>query len=113
MAWRRQGPDPRAARAGSPRGSLGWSTSSRLRPTGPRSRRPPGTGGCWWLNIASGAVRQLAESPDGAISGLAYSPDSAWLAWSHPGPQPLSRIRIARLADDEIVDVTDGRFVEL
>ena len=63
------------------------------------------------VDIASGAVRQLAQSPDGAMSGLAYSPDSAWLAWSHPGPQPLSRIRLARLAGDEIVNVTDGRFV--
>jgi tricorn protease len=64
------------------------------------------------VDMASGAVRQLAHSPDGAMSGLAYSPDSAWLAWSHPGPDPLSRIRLARLAGDEIVDVTDGRFVD-
>ncbi|MCW2905632.1 MAG: hypothetical protein JWL68_421 [Actinomycetia bacterium] len=64
------------------------------------------------VDIASGAVRQLAQSPDGAVSGLAYSPDSAWLAWAHPGRQPLSRIRLARLADDEISDVTDGRFVD-
>ncbi|HEX9352519.1 MAG TPA: hypothetical protein VF933_01690, partial [Streptosporangiaceae bacterium] len=64
------------------------------------------------VDVASGAVRELAQSPDGAMSGLAYSPDSAWLAWAHPGPQPLSRIRLARLADDEIADVTDGRFVD-
>ena len=41
------------------------------------------------VDVASGAVSQLAESGDGAVSGLAYTPDSAWLAWSHPGPQPL------------------------
>ena len=64
------------------------------------------------VEVASGAVRQLAQSPDGAVSGLAYSPDSAWLAWAHPGRDPLSRIRLARLADDEIADVTDGRFVD-
>jgi len=64
------------------------------------------------VDVASGAVRQLAQSPDGAVSGLAYSPDSAWLAWAHPGRDPLSRIRLARLADDEIADVTDGRFVD-
>ena len=63
------------------------------------------------VEVNSGAVRELAQSPDGAMSGLAYSPDSAWLAWSHPGPEPLSRIRLAQLADDEIADVTDGRFV--
>src|SRR5205807_3788397 len=38
--------------------------------------------------------------------------DSAWLAWAQPGPQPLRRIRIARIADTEIVDVTDGRFAD-
>ncbi|HEY2129710.1 MAG TPA: PDZ domain-containing protein [Streptosporangiaceae bacterium] len=64
------------------------------------------------VDVDSGAVRELAQSPGGAMSGLAYSLDSAWLAWSHPGPEPLSRIRLARLADDEIVDVTDGRFVD-
>ena len=69
------------------------------------------------VEVDSGAVRELAQSPDGAMSGLAYAPDSAWLAWAHPGPEPLSRIRLARLADDEtaddeIVDVTDGRFVD-
>ncbi len=64
------------------------------------------------VDVASGAVRQLAQSAGGAVSGLAYSPDSAWLAWAHPGRDPLSRIRLARLADDEIADVTDGRFVD-
>ncbi|MGI8447741.1 MAG: S41 family peptidase [Streptosporangiaceae bacterium] len=64
------------------------------------------------VDVASGAVRQLAQSPDGAVSGLAYSPDSAWLAWAQPARQPLSRVRLARLANDEIADVTDGRFVD-
>ena len=69
------------------------------------------------VDAGSGAVRELAHSADGPMSGLSYSPDSAWLAWAHPGPDPLSRIRLARLADDgtagdEIVDVTDGRFVD-
>ncbi|HUY46244.1 MAG TPA: PDZ domain-containing protein [Streptosporangiaceae bacterium] len=64
------------------------------------------------VDIASGEVTQLAQSLDGAVSGLAYAPDSAWLAWSHPGPQPLSRIRLARLADSTIVDVTEGRFID-
>ena len=64
------------------------------------------------VDVDSGAVRQLAQSPDGAVSGLAYSPDSAWLAWAQPARQPLSRIRLARLAGDEIADVTDGRFVD-
>ena len=64
------------------------------------------------VDVASGAVTQLAESQDGAVSGLAYAPDSAWLAWAHPGPQPLSRIKLARLADGLVVDATEGRFVD-
>ena len=64
------------------------------------------------IDVTSGEVRELARSADGALSGLAYSPDSAWLAWSHPGPDPLRHIRLARLADGTVTDVTDGRFVD-
>jgi tricorn protease len=64
------------------------------------------------VDVASGGVRQLAASADGALSGLAYAPDSAWLAWSHPGPDPLRQIRLARLADGLVVEVTEGRFVD-
>ncbi len=46
------------------------------------------------------------------MTGLAYSPDSAWLAWSQPEPRPLSRIRLARLSDGAVTDVTDGRFTD-
>ncbi len=72
------------------------------------------------VDVASGQVTELAASDDGAIDGLAWSPDSAWLAWSQPGPQPLRRIRMAqvtpitRIADREVevIDVTDGRFTD-
>jgi tricorn protease len=64
------------------------------------------------VDAASGRVTELATSDDGVIDGLSWSPDSAWLAWSQPGPQPLSRIRLARIADHEIIDVTDGRFAD-
>ena len=64
------------------------------------------------VDVTSGQVTLLAQAEDGPVTGLAYAPDSAWLAWSHPGPRPLSRIRLARLADATIVDVTDGRFVD-
>ena len=40
-------------------------------------------------------------------------PDSAWLAWSQPGPQPLRADQAgAGSTDGSIVDVTDGRFVD-
>jgi tricorn protease len=64
------------------------------------------------VDVGSGQVTELAASADGAVTGLAYSPDSAWLAWAQPGPRPLSRIRIARLSDRMIADITDGRFTD-
>jgi tricorn protease len=64
------------------------------------------------VDVASGQVSELAAADDGPVDGLSWSPDSAWLAWSQPGPQPLRRIRIARVADREIIDVTDGRFAD-
>jgi len=64
------------------------------------------------IDVASGEVSELAAGDDGDIEDLSWSPDSAWLAWAQPGPQPLARIRLARVADGFTVDVTDGRFVD-
>ena len=64
------------------------------------------------VDVASGQVTELAASDDGAIGGLSWSPDSAWLAWAQPVITNLARIRIARVGDREIVDVTDGRFAD-
>ena len=64
------------------------------------------------VDVASGQVTELAASDDGAIGGLSWSPDSAWLAWTQPVIRNLARIRIARVADREVVDVTDGRFAD-
>jgi tricorn protease len=64
------------------------------------------------VEVASGRVTEVAASDDGPVDGLCWSPDSAWLAWSQPGPQPLRRIRVARVAEHEVIDVTDGRFAD-
>ena len=71
------------------------------------------------VDVATGGVRELASSGNGRVTGLAWSPDSAWLAWSEPAAQPsgmgelaLRRLRLARIASDEIIDVTDGRFAD-
>jgi tricorn protease len=50
------------------------------------------------LDVASGGVTEIAASDNGPVTGLGWSPDSAWLAWSHPGPSPLRRIQMARVA---------------
>jgi tricorn protease len=64
------------------------------------------------VDVDSGEVTELAANDDGDIEDVSWSPDSAWLAWAQPGPQPLARIRLARIEDGFTVDVTDGRFVD-
>jgi tricorn protease len=64
------------------------------------------------IDAESGEVTELAANDDGDIEDISWSPDSAWLTWAQPGPQPLSRIRLARVEDGLTVDVTDGRFVD-
>ncbi|WP_256106069.1 S41 family peptidase [Streptomyces sp. ODS05-4] len=56
-------------------------------------------------------VVELTRSVNGPVRDLAFSPDGAWLTWSHPGiGRSLRQIKIARIADRTIVDVTNGRF---
>ncbi|MHA4815032.1 S41 family peptidase [Streptomyces aculeolatus] len=56
-------------------------------------------------------VTELIRSVNGPVRDLAFSPDSKWIAWAHPGiGRSLRQIKIARIADRTIVDVTDGRF---
>ncbi|MFE2041812.1 S41 family peptidase [Streptomyces sp. NPDC059477] len=63
-----------------------------------------GTGG-------PGRVTELIRSVNGPVRDLAFSPDGAWLTWSHPGiGRSLRQIKLARIKDRLIVDVTNGRF---
>jgi tricorn protease len=102
--------------AGPPRrlaaGQLGRVTDIAAAPDGGTVAAAARDGRLLVVDVTSGQVTELAASADGAVTGLAYSPDSAWLAWAQPGPRPLSRIRIARLSDRMIADVTDGRFTD-
>ncbi|MZF90746.1 S41 family peptidase [Streptomyces sp. SID5643] len=60
---------------------------------------------------SDGEVTELIRSINGPVRDLAFSPDGAWLTWSHPGiGRTLRQIKMARLADRLIVDVTGGRF---
>src|SRR4051812_40807075 len=66
---------------------------------------------------AFGRILELAVAPDGRstnaeVAGLAFSADSALLAWSQPWrPERRgSHIRLARLADGTVIDVTPPRF---
>ncbi|NDZ99787.1 protease, partial [Streptomyces sp. SID10116] len=58
----------------------------------------------------SGEVREVDRSEDGEATGLVFSPDSAWLAWSHPGPRPLRQLKLANTADLSVAEATPLRF---
>ncbi|MDX3457564.1 S41 family peptidase [Streptomyces sp. ME02-8801-2C] len=60
---------------------------------------------------STGEVTELICSLNGPVTDLAFSPDGAWLTWSHPGiGRSLRQIKMARIKDRLIVDVTNGRF---
>ncbi|MFE2419111.1 S41 family peptidase [Streptomyces hokutonensis] len=60
---------------------------------------------------SSGEVTELICSINGPVRDLAFSPDGSWLTWSHPGiGRSLRQIKMARIKDRLIVDVTNGRF---
>ena len=93
-------------------GRLGMVASIRAAPDGTSVAVAARDGRLHLVDIATGDAAELAVSDDGPVTGLAFSPDSAWLAWSQPGPRPLRRIRLAHLADHTVADVTDGRFAD-
>ncbi|MFI1293038.1 S41 family peptidase [Streptomyces sp. NPDC020792] len=86
---------------------------------GPADARPPGApeGPAATAADADAAagppdrLTELVRSVNGPVRDLAFSPDGAWLTWSHPGVgRSLRQIRMARIQDRLIVDVTNGRF---
>ncbi|MEU9212016.1 S41 family peptidase [Streptomyces sp. NPDC048415] len=69
------------------------------------------SGGTSRTESGGGEVTELIRSINGPVRDLAFSPDGAWLTWSHPGiGRTLRQIKIARMKDRLIVDVTNGRF---
>ncbi|MGV9313392.1 S41 family peptidase [Streptomyces sp. NPDC003691] len=72
---------------------------------------PDGTASGSGAGAAATDVVQLVHSLNGPVADLAFSPDGAWLAWSQPGVgRSLRQIRMARIKDRTIIDVTNGRF---
>ncbi|MGW5653188.1 S41 family peptidase [Streptomyces humi] len=56
-------------------------------------------------------VTELIHSLNGPVRDLAFSPDGTWLTWSHPGiGRTLRQIKLARISDRLVIDVTNGRF---
>jgi tricorn protease len=93
-------------------GELGSVVALAAAPDGGVVAAAANDGRLFLVEVPSGDVTELAAADDGPCRGLAWSPDSAWLAWSQPGPDPLRRIRIARRRDAAVFDVTDGRFAD-
>jgi tricorn protease len=103
-------------------GRIGGVTAMAASPDGARVAVAAHDGHLRVVDVASDTVTEVAAGADGPCDGLSWSPDSTWLAWSQPGPRPLRRVRLARLAGPadgqpgtavaEIIDVTDGRFAD-
>ena len=58
-------------------------------------------------------ITEIARSAIEEVAGLAFSPDSALLAWSQrwrPDPAGAWQVRLARLVDGTVTDVTPPRF---
>ncbi|SEQ56075.1 tricorn protease [Streptomyces radiopugnans] len=91
--------------SGSGGGGAGSGGAGGGEAAGPEGAGPEGAG------TGAAGVAELVGSVNGPVRHLAFSPDSQWLAWAHPGTDgALTRIRIARLSDRTILDVTEGRF---
>ncbi|MFI6385963.1 PDZ domain-containing protein [Nonomuraea sp. NPDC050540] len=62
------------------------------------------------VDLDNGTLRELDRTAHGDIGDLAFSPDSAWLAWVHPHPEPLSQIKVGRVDGTATLEVTQPRF---
>lgn len=91
-------------------GQLGRVLELAVSPDGHRVAVASHDGRVLLVETETGEVREVARSEDGDANGLAFSPDSGWLAWSHPGPEPLRQLKIANTADLSVADATPLRF---
>ncbi|WP_128376745.1 S41 family peptidase [Streptomyces cavernae] len=91
-------------------GQLGRVLGLAMAPDGSRAAVASHDGRVLLVERETGEVREVDRSEDGDCSGLVFSPDSAWLAWSHPGPSPLRQLKLANTADLSVTEATPLRF---
>ncbi|MFG2883331.1 S41 family peptidase [Streptomyces sp. NPDC048297] len=91
-------------------GQLGRVLALAMAPDGSRAAVASHDGRLLLVERETGEVREVDRSEHGDVSGLAFSPDSGWLAWTHPGPRPLSQLRIAQITDLSVTEATPLRF---
>ncbi|MEU5661440.1 S41 family peptidase [Streptomyces longwoodensis] len=91
-------------------GRLGRVLELAVAPDGSRAAVAAHDGRLLLVERETGEVREVDRSDDGEVSDLVFSPDSTWLAWSHPGPRPLSQLRLAHTTDLSVTEATPLRF---
>ncbi|MFD7280281.1 S41 family peptidase [Streptomyces sp. NPDC059862] len=91
-------------------GQLGRVLELAMAPDGSRAAVAAHDGRLLLVERETGEVREVDRSDNGDVSGLVFSPDSAWLAWSHPGPHPLCQLRLANTTDLSVTEATPLRF---
>ncbi|GAT80351.1 peptidase S41 [Streptomyces sp. F-3] len=91
-------------------GQLGRVLELAVSPDGARVAVASHDGRLLLVERETGEVREVDRSEYGDVDGLAFSPDSAWLVWSHPGPRPLSQLRLANTTDLSVTEATPLRF---
>ncbi|MER5443847.1 PDZ domain-containing protein [Streptomyces sp. NPDC002790] len=91
-------------------GRLGRVLTLTVAPDGGRAAVASHDGRILLVERDSGDVREVDRSEDGNATGLAFSPDSAWLAWSHPGPHDLRQLKLANATDLSVSEATPLRF---
>ncbi|MFH8564088.1 S41 family peptidase [Streptomyces sp. NPDC017988] len=104
------GPAPGATPRRLAAGQLGRVLGLAMSPDGSRAAVASHDGRVLLVERESGEVREVDRSEDGEVTGLVFSPDSAWLAWSHPGPSPLRQLKLAGTADLSVSEATPLRF---
>ncbi|MFJ4004384.1 S41 family peptidase [Streptomyces sp. NPDC090023] len=93
-------------------GQLGRVLELAMSPDGTRAAVASHDGRLLLVERETGEIREVDRSEDGDPHGLAFSPDSGWLAWTHPGPGPLSQIRLAATTDLTVTEATPLRFAD-
>lgn len=93
-------------------GRLGRVLELAMSPDGTRAAVASHDGRLLLVERETGEIREVDRSDHGDPHGLAFSPDSGWLAWAHPGPRPLSQIRIAATTDLTVTEATPLRFAD-
>ncbi|MHC0429864.1 S41 family peptidase [Streptomyces sp. O3] len=93
-------------------GQLGRVLSLAVAPDGSRAAVAAHDGRVLLVERETGDVREVDRSEHGDATGLVFSPDSAWLAWSHPGPDPLRQLKLANAADLTVTEATPLRFCD-